>query len=250
MDKLLGSGSVIGKILAKMDRAAGRTPDINKFKLIVRTGPLPSTTNARTSFGTFVGGISVDTITVRDSVVMRGSELGIARVLSHEIIHAYMGAILQRYFYGQFSVAQINSLSVDSAFDNYFDTLISIHQRLNLRQWEAVHPQFDHNFMANKLLDLMAKALAIVDNNRNSDEYYWQLCWGGLQKSVPWLSFWPNYSTWPPTSGYPAPSNDSTRGLTHAMTEPRLDSIWHHLWNELGDTAKALGRHKIPGGCY
>lgn len=128
-----------------------------------------------------------------------------------------------------------------------------MHTRENLRNW-AISPlngEFQHNFMAQKLIQMLADAVSHVDDGRQPDEFYWGLTWtGSLMKSRTMKEHWPNHPTWPPTAGYPSPSNDSTRGLKYALTQVRLDSIRWWYNREMYDTANAKGRHKISTGCY
>lgn len=251
LDDLLGGPSLIGRILTKLDRAANRPSDIEKYRLKFRTGPLPQGVGARTKTGSLnpANGIYSDTITINNTGILDSStQVATARNIVHEIVHAYMNSIFKRHY----NFANPELIPQDIIWDDYIDTLVAIQRRDSLYNWYISDPagNFDHNYMAEKLLGIMAAALAIVDDGRNSDEFYWGVCWGGLFGTRPMRQAWPNYPSWPPTAGAPAPSNDSTRGLKYALTQARLDSISDWVNNERWDTTKAKGRRRQSTGCY
>lgn len=250
IDKLIDGDNLIGRILAKMDNARPHRTDIEKYKLTILVDSVGSGNTAEAGGGTLYpgSGYFVDTIRVNPAFLKRASELAIAQSILHEIIHSYLAAIFTRYSYGGYTISQIQSMSIDSLFSEYVDTLISFHTALDLQNWQNNNPQYDHNFMADKLLERMASALSHVDGFRNSQEYYWELAWAGLHQTKTWQFYHNNYPGWPPSN--PAPSNDSTWGLKYAFTTARIDSIITHLYNEQTDTAKAKGRHRVIGGCF
>jgi hypothetical protein len=144
-------------------------------------------------------------------------------------------------------------MSYDSVFNEYIDTLIARDKR-TLYQIEGDN-QFDHNYMTNKLVDLLASAIEKFDNSTNANKRnYWYLAWGGLQRTNTWLKYWPNINEydvarrWPPL--HPAPSEDSTQGLKYAFTKERLDTIYNVIRNEQFGLSSAIGKKRIPGGCY
>lgn len=250
LDKLIGGDNLIGRILAKIDNARPHRTDIEKYRITFLVDSVGSGNTAEAGGGTLYpsSGYFVDTIRINPALLKRASELAIAQSILHEIIHSYLAAIFTRYSYGGYTVSQIKSMSIDSLFTEYVDTLISYHSSLALQDWQNNNPQFDHNFMADKLLERMASALAHVDNFRNSQEYYWEMTWAGLHRTKTWQFYHSNYPNWPPDN--PAPNNDSTWGLKYAFTTARIDSILTHLYNEQTDTAKAKGRHRITGDCF
>jgi hypothetical protein len=250
LDKLIGGNNLIGRILAKMEKSNAFPNNIEKFKIVIRVDSLPHGENGATLPGHFneTTKVFTDTIIVDDSLVNFGTEIGVARTVIHELIHAYLKSIFFRYFHSNHTSADIKRMKYDSLFSIYTDTLIARHSRLDLNNWLTNNPEYDHNFMADRALERMKEALAVLDNNRNTDEYYWMLTWGGLWKSQTWASYWPTYPAWPPTNA--APTNDSTRGLKYALTQARIDTILRQLNSELYGRPDAKGRPKIPGGCY
>lgn len=250
LEKILGSDNLIGKILAKMERSNEFPLNIEKFRVKIMVDTLIGAWGY-TQRGYFNPSTQVftDTIIIKDSLVMFGTELGVASTLIHELIHAYMKSIFHRFFYNGYTVNP-SGLGVDTLFNVYIDTLIARHTRLALNSWTRTNRQYDHNFMADKLIDRMKEMLAHIDDNRNTDEFYWSLIWSGLDSTTTMLRYWPNCPSWPPTSGAPSPSNDSTWGLRYALTEPRLDSLSRWISREKRGKSTAKGRPKIPGGCY
>jgi hypothetical protein len=250
LDKLLGGNNLIGRILTKMDRSSLLPNNIEKFEITFRVDSLPTGVSGRTLPGHYNSTTRIfrDTIIIDDSLMMLGTELGVAHVVIHEVIHAYLKSIFHRYFYHNYTATQIGRMNYDTILNNYIDTLLSIHDRAGLNSWQSNNPEYEHNFMADKSLERMAEALKTLDNNRLSDEYYWILSWSGLWKTKTMTSHYSNYPAWPPTN--PSPSEDSIRGLKYALTTARLDSIRKNVIDEIKGRPNAKGRPKIPGGCY
>lgn len=250
LDKLLNSDNMIGKILGKMERSNAYPLNIEQFDIRIQVGSLPPDQYGLTYPGHFnpTTQIFTDTIVLKDSLVMFGTELGIAKVLIHELIHSYMKSIFHRFFYNSYTSNQIAWMNADTMFNIYIDTLLARHTRLALNNWITTNVEYDHNLMADKLINQMSDILADIDDNRNTDEQYWGMNWGGLWESTTMDRHWKDYPVWPPNN--PAPSNDSTRGLKYALTLARLDSIWRWSTREYKGGPLAKGRPKIPGGCY
>lgn len=65
-----------------------------------------------------------------------------------------------------------------------------------------------HNYMASKVIDLIAQSVKEMDNGVQSDEFYWNLAWGGLKNTDVWTNFItqtsidPNWSLPATTSAY------------------------------------------------
>ena len=251
LDKLTGNQNLIGRILAKMERSNEYPLNIEQFRIKLKVDTLTGNWG-KTKRGYFdpFSQVFTDTIIIKDSLVMFGTELAVAQTIMHEMIHAYMKSIFHRFFYNSYTANEISGFNIDTLFNVYVDTLLARHTRKNLNNWISTNTEYDHNFMANKLMVIMNETLAYIDDNRNTDEYYWALNWGGLEKTTTMRRYWPNAPVWPPTSGYPAPHNDSTWGLRYALTEPRLDSISRWNYRENHGSSLAKGRPKIPGGCY
>ncbi len=252
LDKLLDTSNLIGKMLVKMDRASFRGPVIRKLKLkfLVAT-PTPDTSvNGQTTTGYYnpSTGELLDTIRINPTYLAKATELSMTRTLIHEITHAYLKLIFHTYLYN-FSASQINTLSLDTLFNHYIDTLKALHTRAGVTAWSSGNPQFDHNFMANKMLSHFAAVLEKIDQSRLANKrYYWFVSWGGLAKTDIWKHYWPNYPA-SPASG--AVSHDSiTEGFRYALTAQRLDSMSSAIWHEQQGDSLALGLKKSPTGCY
>ena len=139
-------------------------------------------------------------------------------------------------------------MTYDSVFNEYIDTLVASN-RTQL-QGLSTNPQYEHNFMANHLLEYLADGLREFDGNAINDErYYWYLAWKGLYATNTWKQHWPNYPS-KPITGAPYTTDDSTRGLKYALTPTRIDSINIALNAEYNGYSNARGRKPVPGGCY
>lgn len=149
------------------------------------------------------------------------------------------------------SPSVISSLTEGTIFNAYVDTLMK-RDSLNPNMLQWFSEKFQHNYMADQLLEFMSNIIKVFDNNSTTPErYYWYLAWSGLtRKSVKtWNYFWPNYPSWPPTN--PAPSNDNTRGLKYALTLQRIDTIHNQVLDEERfSKPNAKGRKPLFGGCY
>lgn len=252
LDKILSSDNLIGRLLGKMDRSNDFPLNIEKFKINIRVDTLSGGLVGKTKKGHFNSSTQVftDTIILKDSLVMFGTQLAVAQTIIHELIHAYMKSIFHRFFYNSYTANEISGLNIDTLFNVYVDTLLARHTRFNLNNWISTNTEYDHNFMADKLINQMKEIIAYIDDNRNSDEFYWVYNWDGLGKTTTLRRYWPNFPAWAPTAGSPAPSNDSTWGLRYAFTEARLDSLSRWANRENKGLSSAKGRPKIPGGCY
>jgi hypothetical protein len=221
-----------------------------KLKFVVAT-PTPDTSvNGQTTTGYYNSstGELLDTIRINPTYLAKATELSMTRTIIHEITHAYLKLIFHTYLYN-FSASQINSLSLDTLFNHYIDTLKALHTRNGVTAWSSGNPQFDHNFMANKMISHFAAVLEKIDQSRLTNKrYYWFLSWGGLVKTDVWKHYWPNYPT-SPASG--AVSHDSiTQGFQYALTALRLDSMNSAIGHEQEGDPMALGLKKNPSGCY
>jgi hypothetical protein len=249
IDRLIGSDNIIGKMLTKMERSNALPNNIEKFKITIKVDTLTGAVG-KTLPGHYntVTHVFTDTIVIKDSLMNFGTELSVAKTLIHELMHAYLRSMFHRFFYNSYTTSQIRTMHFDSLFNVYVDTLKARHTRLALNQWWVTNPEYDHNFMADRALERMVAALAHVDSNRNIDEYYWLLSWGGLWKTNTLRQYWPTAPSWPP--GNPAPSNDSTRGLKYALTIARIDSLRRYVMREQHGSPLAKGRPRLSGGCY
>lgn len=249
LDKLIGGQNLIGRMFAKLDNARPKKTDVERFKIkVMLVDNLPSDIYGKAGYGELSGGYFIDTVYLNRNVIDTATEMGVASIIIHEFIHAYLQGMITRYWYS----LNTNGWRYDSIFSTYVDSLMANHTRLQLANWitdtSINGKQRQHNFMADKLVDRIAAALAWVDDNRNTPEYYWLIAWTGLQRSKTMNKFWPNYPGWPPSN--PAPNNDSLYGLKYAFTTARIDSFVRWNTREMLDTSKAKGRKRVPGGCY
>jgi len=251
LDKLIMGNNPLGKLLGKMDRSILKTSNVEKFKIKFGVANFGGDTSGVTTSGTMNSGVWYDTIYLDQGVVDSATEIGVAQVIIHEAVHAYLKSILNRYANSSFNAAQIKAMSIDTLFNKYIDSMTAINTRNGLVQWIHADPQKQHNFMADHMISAFAESLKAVDNGRNSDEFYWLMGWVGLKLTRTINFYWPNYSDptdWPPTN--PAPSNDSTWNLKYALTQARLDSMRKFNSREFYSPSKAKGRPKQLGGCY
>ncbi|MBN8687604.1 MAG: hypothetical protein J0M10_11305 [Chitinophagales bacterium] len=243
--------SPLGAFLTKLDKAVGLPTSVDKFYLHFFTRPLLGQ-NAFTdhaSYDPVTNEFHVD-ITLDSTTALVSTDIFVANVLLHEIIHAYMAYIWRKLNSGA-SIATISALTQGTVFEAYIDTLKK-RDPLNptMNQW--LLESFQHNYMADQVLKYMADIIKLFHNNPNTpDRYYWYLSWAGLtRKSIKtWHYHWPNYPNWPPSN--PAPIDDSTRGLKYALTLLRIDTLYNKvLYDEEYSTLNARGRRPVSGGCY
>lgn len=252
-DKLLEDTSVLGRILVKMDRANFRSTSIKDFKLKYMVDTIPNDPNAlaHTSAGVWnpTTQVFTDTIRIRPGVADTATDIAITQLIMHETVHAYLKLIFHKYWHGQFSSTQIDTMGISGMFDIFIDSMIAQHTYEGLQNWWSGNPDRDHNFMADKMLSIFASILEKVNGSLiGNKRYYWFTTWIGLKESSTMAQFWPNYPNWPPSN--PAPNDDSTYGLRYALTLSRIDSIWEANTNEVWDTANALGKRRFNPGCY
>ncbi len=253
LNKLINAigGSPIGNMLAKLDKALGIPNTVDKFNIRFLTKPLVNK-NATTMDAIYNGNSSTFSATILlDSATSKNAtDIFIATILFHEVIHAYMLFIWKKLNPGT-TPQQLQGLLHGQVFNAYVDSL-RIRDSLNPNAGQSGMPSLQHNYMADHLLQFIANTIKLFDNNPTTpDRYYWYLAWAGLTwKQVRvWNYHWPNCPLWPPAN--PAPSDDSTRGLKYALTEVRIDTIFSWvLDNEEKSLPGAKGRKPTAGGCY
>jgi len=250
LNKLLNnvSGNLLGKILTKIDRANNDPNNIEKFNVKYHIKPLGLVVAETDSFhynsntGVFSVSITLDSV-----IAHTATDIYVAGTILHETIHAYMASLLYRIKNGV-TVGQLQAMTYDSLFNEYVDTLVATNEALLNSAF--INSQYQHNYMANKLLSIIADAIGLFEGNTISNtRYYWFLAWKGLYQTEPWKQHWPNYPA-QPISGAPYTTDDSTRGLKYALTPSRLDSILSSIYNERVANASAYGHPPAPGGCY
>ena len=245
------SENPLGRILKKISRATFESGNLEKFTVRYNIKPLAVGTVAQTD--SFVYNTSSHVfscaITLDSLIANSATDIYVAGTILHETIHAYMSSLLYRRRNGSGTLAQIQAMSYDSVFNEYVDTLVASNTA-QLNAIAIIAPQYQHNYMANKLINIIADALKIFDGNSiGDDRYYWFMSWKGLFLSGPWKQHWPNYAGWP-IVGAPYTTDDSTRGMRYALTPLRLDSINTSIGNERVANANAKGHPPVPGGCY
>jgi len=253
LNKLLNSTTSLGRLLCKMERSILENNNIEKFNIKLAVKNLGGDTLGLTTKGKMLTGqIWSDTLYIDQGVVDSATEIGVAQVIIHEFVHAYLKSLLNRYNWTM-NPSQIAALGADTLFSIFIDSMVMRNTRNDLVQWLNADPQKQHSFMADHVLNSFSEAFKYIDDARNSDEFYWLMGWVGLKSSRTINFYWPNYplatpNDWPPTN--PAPSNDSTWGLKYALTQARLDSMRKYNSREFFNVSKAKGRPKQPGGCY
>lgn len=178
-------------------------------------------------------------IDVNAQVFGKCSDLYAIQTIMHESIHALMNTLIQR------AIASSNNAGfwIDvplkpypEVFDRYIDYL---YIGINIDSLQRAG-EYQHDFMANHLVSLMSDALAEFDNFQQEDEYYWNLCWGGLYKTDSWKRF----------DASPALDDNDKRGFKYALTRERMDRIKQIDFNEQDDNVNAKGRKHNTNNCY
>lgn len=195
----------------------------------------------------YVGTTFTVTRTLDSAKIKNATDLYVAGTFLHEVIHAYMATVMLRVKQGV-TLANIQAMTYDSLFNEYIDTLTARNAPTLTNQ--SFPQRYQHNYMQSKLLDAIAEALKTFDDNRiGDDEYYWYIAWKGLFKTDAFEQHWPNFDTWP-IVGAPLTTNDSTRGMTYALTPARLLNINNAIYEEKVANNLARGNKPVPGGCY
>ena len=181
LDKLLNTSSTIpiGKILTKLARAISAPNNLEKMNIRFNIKPNLGTV-AKTDSFLFNSTTKVFScaITIDSATVSKATDIFIAGTFLHEAIHAYMTYLLIRRKNGT-TATGYETMTYDSVFNEYIDTLVASN-RTQL-QGLSTNPQYEHNFMANHLLEYLADGLREFDGNAINDErYYWYLAWKGL----------------------------------------------------------------------
>ncbi|MGB4776182.1 MAG: hypothetical protein WBP45_13485 [Daejeonella sp.] len=244
---------VLGRILTKLDRSIGEPNNLEKFNVAIKIEQTGQSSGQAKNFNyNYTTQVFSCDIVLDSLMLVEATDVQIAQTLIHEMIHAYMKSLLKRVRAGV-TFDQIKQMGYDSVFNEYIDTLVARDKRtlVTIEQ----DRQYDHNYMTNKLIEILASAIEKFDNSAQTNKRnYWYLSWGGLQRTRVWQKYWPNIidpdvtKRWPPL--YPAPSEDSTQGLKYAFTLQRLDTMYHVLRNEETGSPSAIGKKRIPGGCY
>lgn len=250
--KMLNTTHAMGRLLTKLDKALGDSNYINKFQIkYMNDATLPVTKPGWTTnmnYNAFDKTFTAE-VHLSDSAIMSATDIYMSQVICHETVHAYLTYILMRL--RNHPTQQNITLSYYSAFNDYVDSL-----KNRSYGYLANIPvaTYQHNYMANHLLDFYANSLAEYDEERIGDqEYYWYMAWAGLEDTPLWRSFWPNFNNVPITAGAPATSNSDKRGLSYALTSTRLLANYNARISELlGDNDARGKKPAVPGSgnCY
>jgi len=114
----------------------------------------------------------VVTTTFDSQKYIGGSELGIARTILHESVHAYLVAY--------FGVSANASTTYSKYVDDYYDVL---HGDMNAAQ----HNEMVRSFVAGIASEL--KTFGISRGYKLTDEFYNDLSWGGLTETRAFKAF-------------------------------------------------------------
>jgi len=181
LNKLLSGNNAMGKLLGKLDKAIFKTSSVDKFQLkFIASQSLGFDTYGKTGRGDWDNSSKIfyDTIYLNQRIIDSATEMGIARTILHEVVHAYLSSILNRWAYTDFNPTQISNMSYDTLFNKFIDSMMAINKRKGIDDWVQNYPERDHSYMADHFIGAFEEALKAVDNGRNSDEYYWLLSWG------------------------------------------------------------------------
>lgn len=262
------TASDLGKLLLKMDYSAFQIPSIEKFKLKFESidslvGPnghiaailRPASVN-------YTGGVFTGTIQVSRIFPTMSTDIFMASTLIHEIVHAYLGFLYLRITNGA-TVASLQSETKGSVFNQYVDSLVSSnHDLLLMDSTLSPSTNFQHNYMANFLLDWVAKVTARYASHFTYPSlagtgltsipqwYFWNLAWGGLEGTNAWQTHWTNYPNLPVTGISTTLTTSSITGFTYPLTSQRVEDVARANANEAIGNSYSIGRKPIGGGCY
>ncbi len=252
--KMLSNTHAMGRLLTKLDKALNDSTKLGSFNIEYRI-----TTDIPPQYAAFADSMVYDPfdrqfyaiIKINPTFVQNSTDIYLSQSILHETVHAYLSFILKRIMAGA-SYAQIQYLGYPKIFDTYVDSLKG--RNYGYLAGLDTSAQFQHNYMANHLLEFFANALSEFDDNRiNDDEFYWYMGWKGLQPSKPWTDHWPNYPVWPISPSIaPATDDQDKEGFKYALTSDRLADIHNSIWYEqISDSAHARGRRRatLPN-CY
>jgi hypothetical protein len=248
--------NTIGRILTKIERAISNENNLEKFKVTYKKSNLGFSGNTNSFFIDPLTGVFSVTIELDSVISQNSTDLYVANSIIHETIHAYMSFLLYKRHLAANNpvlISQFQNITKDSVFSEYVDSLNASEKfRLNLTPLDSYNGNdYDHNYMASKLLGLMGEALGkYASNSLISDEYLWSLAWNGLQNTSIMKRHWINTGNIPVQSTYSLTTNDSTRGLKYALTPQRCENILDIITNEFNSSNSAKGKSRILGGCY
>jgi hypothetical protein len=256
--KMLSTSHAMGRLLNKLDLALKEPTSLGYFNIRYEITP-----NIPSGHTALADNINYDPFTrqftcvikISPTAIQNATDIYISQSIMHETIHAYLSFILRRIMTGS-SFAQIQNLGYPKLFDTYVDSLIN--RNISILDTINRSAQYQHNFMANNLLEFFANALEEFDNDRiNDDEYYWYMAWKGLQQSQPWVNVWPNFNTYPNANWdvvtNPSMSDNNKNGFKYALTSDRIIDIHNALLSEQTSSASARGKKPVgqgTTGCY
>ncbi|GAA4106238.1 hypothetical protein GCM10022393_00580 [Aquimarina addita] len=157
-----------------------KSPDPVSLDLLFTVSPIPND-----AFGNEINGQTyvpnqngVIKITLNETNLDERTELGLARTIIHEAIHADMHrhliAILNNGItFDNLTSTQLNELTESNRFPELFDAI-------NLYGLNY----YQHELMTQRYLGVIAEALKDYDNASRSDGFYIDIAWEGLQRTT------------------------------------------------------------------
>ena len=118
------------------------------------------------------------TIKINPTYLATATKMGVARVIIHEMIHAYLLSLIDD---NTFVVSNINDQYNYNILFNTIETL----------KYGNLPPSFQHSAMSQSFIPAIRDALQALDNNAQSQQYYQDLAWGGLQGTPTYLQYFP-----------------------------------------------------------
>ncbi|GAA4278045.1 hypothetical protein [Aquimarina mytili] len=117
------------------------------------------------------------TITINENNLADRTELGLARTIVHEAIHANMYRQLLQVFNNNGSISGISHSRFQQILnENKFPDMFAA-----IRQYGF--DRFQHDLMAEKYLGIIVDAIKAYDKNQHSEQFYKDLAWGGLHNT-------------------------------------------------------------------
>lgn len=183
-------------------------------------------------------------IEINQSIFDKCTDLYAAHTIMHEILHAYMNTMIIRARSPFSNPPQWTDISLQSypdAFRTFVDYVTN-----GITSPRQIAEEYQHDYMANHLITVIADALAEYDGYKLDYEYYWCLAWGGLDGSDTWKKYMqtPELTEHNPNDNIPKP-------FKYALTRERLEKIKKINFAEQEGLPEAKGvKHDINNNCY
>ncbi len=120
------------------------------------------------------------TIVVNETNLANRTELGLARTLSHEVIHAdihrfFIDVLNSGINYNGLTTQRLQELISSNRFPDFFDAV----ERYGLNFYQ-------HELMASRYVGVIADHIKAYDNSANSNNFYIDFSWRGLKLTEAW----------------------------------------------------------------